>query len=88
MAEPQTVHSFPGLFYHQVQDSTTLAAMDAVRSAYVRLAALVLATCPYTRERSLAMTALEESLMRSIQSLAISDPRTKQVPAGCGDEGD
>lgn len=84
MAErpPQTVHDYPGLFYHQVSAPELLTAMDMLRGEYLSLARLILRACPQTRERSLAMTALEESLLRAIQSLAIVDPSAKQTPSG------
>jgi len=79
---PQTLDSYPGLFYHAITNTETSEAMETVRLEYLHVAQLVLDTCPQDRYRSLALTALEESLMRAIQSLAVQDPSTKVVPEG------
>lgn len=60
---------FPELFYHKV-NSTTQVEMDDVRQRYISLWRYLHATLPDCRSKSLARTALENSLMRSIQSIA------------------
>ena len=71
---------YPTLFYHQVHVSSVAAAhMGHLRLKYLRLAEAILGLCPPNRSRSIAMTELENSLMRAIQSLAMTgeliDPR-------------
>ena len=56
--------------YHQV-DEITAGKMATVRAAYYRLALLLCEEVPDSRERSLALTHLEESSMRAIQCLAV-----------------
>ena len=64
---------YPGFFDHRVpRDSVAAAHMEAIRLQYIALAEQVLALCPPTRARSLALTALEDSLLRAIQSLALT----------------
>lgn len=58
--------------YHIVPDGTA-NRMAIMRGKYYELAYCLLITLPDTRERSLALTALEESSMRAIQCLAVSD---------------
>lgn len=74
---------YPTLFYHQVHSSSVAAAhMSHLRLSYLVLAEQILGLCPPNRSRSLAMTELETSLMRAIQSLAVTgelvDPRPKE----------
>ena len=71
---------YPTLFYHAVLPSSVAARhMELLRMQYIALAEQVLALCPPNRSRSLALTELEYSLMRAIQSLAMTgelvDPR-------------
>lgn len=70
----ELTQKYPGLFYHQVRDQKLMDKMTCVRLEYVSLAETVLDLCPESRALSLAMTHLEESLMRAIQSLALADP--------------
>ena len=74
---------YPTFFYHVVKASSVATShMGDVRCAYIALAELLLALCPPNRSRSLALTELEASLMRAIQSLALSgelvDPRPRE----------
>lgn len=70
------------MFYHKVEDKwEAVILMEALRRAYIRTLTEVLEKCPYNRPRSLAITALEESLTRAIQSLAI-EYGNLQVPTG------
>lgn len=71
---------YPTFFYHAVPPSSVAARhMELLRMHYIALAEQVLALCPPNRSRSLALTELEYSLMRAIQSLALTgelvDPR-------------
>ena len=71
---------YPTLFYHRVPPSSVAARhMELLRMHYIALAEQVLALCPPYRSRALALTELEYSLMRAMQSLALTgelvDPR-------------
>jgi hypothetical protein len=81
---------YPGFFYHNVRAQVAEQHMAQIRLRYIALAEQVLALCPPTRARSLALTHLEESLMRAIQSLALTgellDPRPVPTP-GPGEAG-
>ena len=70
----------PALFYHMVPPSSVAAKhMEFVRVRYLMVAEVLLTLCPPGRSRSLALTELESSCMRAIQSLALTgelvDPR-------------
>lgn len=70
--------------YHQVSADTQYT-MAAVRIEYYNLANTLLDWLPESRERSLALTHLEDSLMRAIQCLAIHMPgATRIIPHGEG----
>jgi hypothetical protein len=74
---------YPTLFYHVVApDSVAMDRMTLLRTRYLHLAEDILTFCPPNRSRSLALTELEYSLMRAIQSLALTgelvDPRIKE----------
>lgn len=76
---------YPTLFYHMVPALSVAAAhMAELRVSYLQLAAQILGRCPPNRSRSLAMAELETSLMRAIQSLALTgelvDPRPTEAP--------
>jgi hypothetical protein len=79
---------YPGFFFHNVRGMVAESHMAMVREQYIALAEAVLALCPPTRARSLALTHLEESLMRAIQSLALTgellDPRPVPTPRAEG----
>lgn len=81
---PDTLlEQYPTLFYHVVpQHSVAMDHMSYVRLKYLDLAQAILDLCPSNRSRSLALTELEYSLMRAIQSLAVTgelvDPRQSQ----------
>lgn len=47
---------------------------EALRSRYKELAHFVDSNCPDGRAKSLAMTHLEDALMRSIQAIAVEQP--------------
>src|SRR5262245_17715415 len=79
----QLREEYPTLFYHQVPPSSIATRhMERLRLAYLALAEDILGLCPPNRSRSLALTELEYSLMRAIQSLALTgelvDPREAQ----------
>lgn len=64
---------YPTLFYHTVAPhSMAMQHMEGIRLQYLTLAQQVLTLCPPNRSRSLALTELEYSLMRAIQSLALT----------------
>jgi len=57
------------LYYHVV-DTETMKAMARLRQVYIELGA-ELGNLPDCRSKSLAKTHLEDSLMRSMQALAL-----------------
>ena len=68
------------MFYHTLPASSVATQhMEALRVTYITLAEQVLTLCPPNRSRALALTELEYSLLRAIQSLALTgelvDPR-------------
>ena len=73
-------NEYPTFFYHIVPTSSAaMVRMTRLRAHYIALAEQVLDVCPPNRSRSLALTELESSLMRAIQSIALTgelvDPR-------------
>lgn len=70
MATPEHHYDLRDFYYHSITLEVA-ARMTEIRAQYHALAQLLVATCPTNRELSLALTHLEESLMRSIQSLAV-----------------
>jgi hypothetical protein len=71
---------YPTFFYHVVAPaSVAMDRMTLLRTRFLHLAEDILTFCPPNRSRSLALTELEYSLMRAIQSLALTgelvDPR-------------
>lgn len=74
----RTLDDYRGLFYHRVT-AATQDEMDTVRRAYHSVAQIVLDHTPASRYQSLALTALEESLMRAIQSLAVHSPGSERI---------
>lgn len=67
------------LFYHGVGPDT-MNLMAALRREYVLLALTVLRGQPSSRSQSLALTHLEDALMRAIQGLALTG--RPQLPLG------
>ena len=67
------------LYFHQVTDDTVLLVMRDMRKRYIDLALHIEAACARNRARSIALTHLEESLQRTIQSLAMTHG-TKELP--------
>ena len=72
MAELPLVVRLRDFQYHQV-DEITAGKMAMVRTAYYRLATMLCEELPDSRERSLSLTHLEESSMRAIQCLAVTE---------------
>jgi len=71
--EDRLLTDHPELFYHTIPpNSVAMKHMELLRKQYIILAQLVLDLCPHGRSRSLAFTHLEESLMRAIQSVALT----------------
>lgn len=58
-------------YYHQITPETS-ERMTAIRVAYIELAEKLM-DLPESRSRSLALTHLEDSCMRAIQSLAVAE---------------
>lgn len=63
----RTIHN---LTLHPPTSPAIGAAMDAVRVASQTMAAAIHLFCPPSRERSLALTALEETVMWGIAAIA------------------
>jgi hypothetical protein len=80
MPDDRLLAEYPTFFYHTVAPSSVaMRHMELVRLQYITVATTLLRLCPANRSRSLALTELEYSLMRAIQSLALTgelvDPR-------------
>ena len=58
--------------YHQVS-ADTAGKMTFLREQYYNLAAFLCSTLPDTREHQIALMHLEESCMRAIQCLAVTE---------------
>ena len=58
--------------FSYVCDTETRTVIAAVRLRYYTLAQSLLKELPESRERSLALTSLEDSCLRAIQCLAVS----------------
>lgn len=67
------------LMYHKDLSREIVKSMERVRQSYVDLAELVCKLCPESRSKSLALTYLEDSAMRSIQSLALTGMIDREV---------
>jgi len=65
--------------YHKDLSREIIESMERVRQGYVDLAELVCKLCPESRSKSLSLTYLEDSLMRSIQSLALTGVMDREV---------
>lgn len=72
MPDIPLAHRLRDFQYHKVE-SATAGKMTMVRAAYYQLAVMLVEGLPDSRERSLALTALEESSMRAIQCLAVTE---------------
>ena len=59
------------MIYYKNLDKGIQESMEKIRQSYIDLGELICNTCPESRSKSLALTYLEDSLMRSIQSLAL-----------------
>ena len=69
--------------YNYHRPSTKVQNQIAVvRLQFKKMAQCVIGTCPDSRERSLALTALEDARMYSILSLAVNDPEGEVIPDG------
>jgi hypothetical protein len=71
--------------YFKVTQSTS-NTMALVRGKYFDLATWLVAALPDSRERSLALTALEESLLRANQCLAVLGEGSVAVEPSTEDE--
>jgi hypothetical protein len=67
-------------FYYYTVSGATAEKMAALREKYFLLACAV-ADLPDCRERSLALTQLEESSMRAIQCLAVAEGTPVEIGA-------
>jgi hypothetical protein len=64
------------LHYYVVTDSTAIARMEKLREAAIAFGDMIMQEPP-SRSQSLAMTALEECLMRAIQAIAMGSGEKK-----------
>lgn len=64
--------------YHTV-DADGQKHMADIRRAYHDLAELVLCDLPECRSKSLAVTYLEDSLMRAVQAIAITEGEKQNI---------
>jgi hypothetical protein len=72
MAELSREVQLRDFVYHSVEKSTA-RKMTLLRAKFYWMAEYLLDTLPDTRERALALTALQESSMRAIQCLAVTE---------------
>lgn len=69
----------PNSFLHHIPSTDTQETIARARGAYDALYKAIL-ELPPNRERSLAITNLEQSAMWLIKGLVINDPESKVVP--------
>lgn len=55
---------------HSIENSTARINVESIRSEAISMAATILDFCPASRERSLALTNLEQTVMWSVASVA------------------
>ena len=63
-------------FTHHAPDAAKQVTHERCRGAYRDLAVGIAMTLPESREKSLAITALEESLMWANAAIARNEPKT------------
>lgn len=56
---------------HPIADSGVVDDIEALRTTAKQYGALLIEVCPDSRERSLAITRLEESLMWAVKSMVL-----------------
>lgn len=61
-------------FAHHTPTPAAVDVIAEVRRGFSTLYEHLLAACPMSRERSLALTGLEESAMWAIKSIVLNDP--------------
>lgn len=64
--------------YHRVSP-VGCERMEFLRQEYIRLGQKLIDLCPDSRTRELSLTALEESCMRAIQSIALVEGTTEET---------
>lgn len=62
---------FECFVYHKVQEKSHMELMEEMRQKYIDLAVFVNISVPDGKPKSLALAHLEDSLMRSIQAIAM-----------------
>jgi len=67
MARPDLEHRFA---YHPPRNAVTVCKHEEIRSEMLRAALVVEETCPEGREKSLAITKLEEAMMWANAAIA------------------
>ncbi len=55
---------------HQGIDTDQLRRIEEVRNAAKRMAGIIYSSCELSRERSMALTSLEESLQAAVSAIA------------------
>jgi hypothetical protein len=61
----------PEMLYHKVTDIGDIERMGYIREQYYKLYGMIKLNTPTGRSQALAITHLEDSLMRAIQAIAI-----------------
>lgn len=56
--------------------------IEAVRDSAKRLVDIIFDACPESRERSLALTHLEETVMWAVKGICLTDPEAREIPIG------
>lgn len=79
MSSPVEVPKRLEMLYHKVTDQAALERMEYVRENYYSLYEMIMLNIPDGRPRSLAITHLEDSLMRSIQALALAHGEPQEM---------
>lgn len=69
-------------YAHHKPSPAALEKIRAIREGYSAIHALIEATCPASRERSIALTEIETSAMWAIKALVCNDPASEvEYPA-------
>lgn len=59
-------------------DARLIESVELLRSLAKTLGSTIVSVCPHSRDRALAITALEEVVMRAVQSIAVHQERALQ----------
>lgn len=59
-----------------------ITSIETVRSHAKRLVDVIFSLIPECRERSLALTHLEETVMWGVKAICLTDPDAREIPIG------